>query len=123
MKNGEGRHGGNQGRTDRNEAEQAKQQAGHNTDVDSLTRTRDQDEAEGHTSGKEWAMEEKRNRGIAGSKQNEDLKHNPDIGQSVGTSQGGDVDLIEGENTVEGDIDNNAGRFGQMKKDMGRTNK
>jgi len=53
MKNSQGRHGGNQGRTDRNEAEQAKKNAGLNTDTDSLTRERDQDEAEGHTSGKE----------------------------------------------------------------------
>ncbi len=53
MKTSHGRHGGNQGRTDRNEAEQAKRQGELNTDVDSLTRTRDQDEAEGHTSGKE----------------------------------------------------------------------
>lgn len=68
-------------------------------------------------------MDEKRERGIAGSKQDEDLKRNPGIGQSVGTSQGGDVELVEGENTVEGDTDNNAGRFGQVKKDLGRTNK
>ena len=66
-------------------------------------------------------MNEKRERGIAGTKQDDDLKRNPGIGQSVGTSQG-DVELLEGENTVEGDTDNNAGRFGQVKKDMGRTN-
>ncbi len=53
MKNSDGRHGGNHGRTDTNEAEQAKDKARLNTDVDSLTRSRDQDEAEGHTSGKE----------------------------------------------------------------------
>jgi hypothetical protein len=68
-------------------------------------------------------MDDKRERGIAGSKQDEDLKRNPGIGQGAGTSQGGDTDLIEGENTVEGDVDNNAGRFGQVKTDMGRTNK
>ena len=56
-------------------------------------------------------------------KLDEDLKRNPGIGQSVGTSQGGDPELIEGENTVEGDTDNNAGRFGQVKLDKGRTNK
>jgi hypothetical protein len=61
--------------------------------------------------------------GIAGPKQDEDLKRNPGIGQSAGTSQGGDIDLIEGENTVEGDIDNNADASGAVKKDMGRTNK
>ena len=68
-------------------------------------------------------MDEKRERGIAGPKQDEDLKRNPGIGQGAGTSQGGDTDLIEGENTVEGDIDNNAGKFGQVKTDMGRTDK
>jgi hypothetical protein len=65
----------------------------------------------------------KRERGIAGPKQDEDLKRNPGIGQSIRTSQGGDVELIEGENTVEGDIDNNADASGAVKKDMGRTNK
>lgn len=68
-------------------------------------------------------MDEKRERGIAGIKQDEDLKRNPGIGQSVGTSQGGDIELLEGENSVEGDTDNNAGRLGQVKKDVGRTNK
>jgi hypothetical protein len=68
-------------------------------------------------------MNEKRERGIAGPKQDEDLRRNPGIDQSAGSSQGGDVELIEGENTVEGDTDNNAGRFGQVKKDTGRTNK
>ena len=64
-----------------------------------------------------------REQGIAGAKQDEDLRRNPGIGQGAGTSQGGDTELIEGENTVEGDIDNNAGKFGQVKTDMGRTNK
>ena len=67
-------------------------------------------------------MDKTRERGIAGSKQDEDLTRNPGIGQGAGTSQGGDTDLIEGENSVEGDIENNAGRFGQVKTDMGRTN-
>ncbi|HET9335502.1 MAG TPA: hypothetical protein VFO12_03740 [Sphingomicrobium sp.] len=62
-------------------------------------------------------------KGVAGSKQDEDLRRNPGIGQSIGTSQGGDVELIEGENTVEGDTDNNAGRFGQVKIGRERTNK
>jgi len=64
-----------------------------------------------------------REQGIAGAKQDEDLRRNPGIGQGAGTSQDGDTELIEGENTVEGDIDNNAGKFGQVKTDMGRTNK
>lgn len=53
MKSSEGRHGGNHGRTDRGEAENSKQAASRNTDVDSLRRGREQDKAEGHTSGKE----------------------------------------------------------------------
>jgi hypothetical protein len=68
-------------------------------------------------------MSEVKKEGMAGPKQGEDLKRNPGIGQSIGTSQGGDVGLIEGENTVEGDTDNNGGRFGEVKTDPGRTNK
>lgn len=49
MKNSHGRHGGNQGKTDRHEAEQARRQGL----ADSLSGKRDADEAEGHTSGKE----------------------------------------------------------------------
>ena len=60
---------------------------------------------------------------MANPKLDEDLKRNPGIGQSAGTSQGGDVELIEGENTVEGDIDNNADAAGAVKLDKGRTNK
>ena len=45
------------------------------------------------------------------------------IGQSIGTSQGGDPELIEGENTVEGDTDNNAGPAGEVKIGRERTNK
>ena len=56
-------------------------------------------------------------------KLDEDLRRNPGIGQGAGTSQGGDTDLIEGENTVEGDTDNNAGRIGQVKIGRERTNK
>ena len=37
----------------------------------------------------------------------DDLKDNPGIGSSKGTTMAGeDADLIEGENTVEGDIEN-----------------
>lgn len=54
----------------------------------------------------------------------DDLERNPGIGQSKGTfATGEDPELIEGENTVEGDTGNNAGRFGEVKKDPGRTNK
>ena len=52
MKNSDGRHGGNQGRNDRHEAEQAKA-AVRNTDVDSLRRGRDQEKVEGHTGNRE----------------------------------------------------------------------
>ena len=56
-------------------------------------------------------------------KLDEDLKRNPGIGQGAGTSQsGGDAKPIEGENTVEGDVDNNAGRYGQVKTGRERTN-
>jgi len=68
-------------------------------------------------------MDRKRERGIAGPKQDEDLRRNPGIGQSIGTSQGGDAELLEGENTVEGDIDNNADASGAVKLDPGRSNK
>ena len=60
---------------------------------------------------------------MANPRLDEDLKRNPGIGQSIGTSQGGDPELIEGENTVEGDIDNNADAAGGVKLDKGRTNK
>ena len=55
-------------------------------------------------------------------KLDEDLKRNPGIGQGAGTSQGDEPELIEGENTVEGDNENNAGRFGQVKIGRERTN-
>ncbi len=48
MKRSHGRHGGNQGRNHRNEAEQAKGRGM----ADSLSVARAQDEADGHTSGK-----------------------------------------------------------------------
>ena len=52
MKDSDGRHGGNQGRTDKSEARNERAQAALDTDADSLTRDRDQDETEGHTSGR-----------------------------------------------------------------------
>lgn len=60
---------------------------------------------------------------MANPKLDEDLKRNPGIGQSIGTSQGGDPELIEGENTVEGDVENNAGPAGEVKIGRERTNK
>lgn len=60
---------------------------------------------------------------MSNPKLDEGLKRNPVIGQSIGTSQGGDSELIEGENTVEGDTENNAGPFGEVKVGRERTNK
>lgn len=57
-------------------------------------------------------------------KLDEDLERNPGIGQSKGSfATGVSPDEIEGENTVEGDTENNAGRFGEVKTDPGRTNR
>jgi hypothetical protein len=41
-----------------------------------------------------------------------DLKENPGIGQTAGLSSPEDVELLEGENTLEGDTDNNTNRQG-----------
>lgn len=49
MTSGRGRHDGNQGRTDRHEAGQAKARG----PAESLSGARDRDEAEGHRSGKD----------------------------------------------------------------------
>jgi hypothetical protein len=43
----------------------------------------------------------------------EDLENNPGIGQSKGAyAMGGDLDYAEGENTVEGDTENDANAAG-----------
>ena len=56
-------------------------------------------------------------------KRDEDLKRNPGIGQSKGSFMTGTPpEEVEGENTVEGDNENNAGRFGQVKTGRERTN-
>lgn len=49
MKSSHGRHGGNQGKTDKHEAEQARGRGM----AESMSGARDRDEAEGHTSGKD----------------------------------------------------------------------
>ena len=49
MKSSHGRHGGNQGKTDKHEADQAKARG----TAASQSGARDEDEAEGRTSGKE----------------------------------------------------------------------
>ena len=55
----------------------------------------------------------------------DDRDRNPDIGQSKGSfATGEDPELIEGENTVEGDVENDS-RYGggADPKQLGRTNK
>jgi len=53
-----------------------------------------------------------------------DLDDNPGIGQSKGTfATGKDPDTAEGENTVEGDVENQSGPQGQVSAREGRTNK
>ncbi len=57
-------------------------------------------------------------------KQDEDLRENPGIGQSKGTSiVGRDVPADEGDNTVEGDVENDPGPQGQVSETkLGRGN-
>jgi hypothetical protein len=52
MRTSQGRHGGNQGKTDAGEARNQRAQASLNTDTNSRRTPRDKDEAEGHTSGR-----------------------------------------------------------------------
>ena len=53
----------------------------------------------------------------------DDLARNPGIGQSRGmTAGGGRPEEIEGDNTVEGDIANDAGLGGAISPNRGRTN-
>jgi len=44
----------------------------------------------------------------------DDLERNPGIGQSPGLSSADDFELIEGENTVEGDVENETGPNGEI---------
>ena len=56
----------------------------------------------------------------------DDLDRDPGIGQSKGLfarTDGEDAGLIEGENTVEGDSENDGGTAGGIDPAMGRTNK
>lgn len=66
-------------------------------------------------------------RGRSAEKRPDDLDENPGIGQSKGLfSRAGseEADLIEGENTIEGDVENDAGLGGGVAgKGLGRTNK
>ena len=53
-----------------------------------------------------------------------DLERNPGIGQSKGSFMTGESpEEIEGDNTVEGDIENDATLQGAVTADEGRTNK
>ena len=56
----------------------------------------------------------------------DDIDSNPGIGQSEGLFAGTDSDdagLIEGDNTVEGDVENDGLPAGGVGTDLGRTNK
>lgn len=54
----------------------------------------------------------------------DDLVKNPGIGQSPGLRNGDEFDLIEGENTVEGDTDNDTKPNGGLDPDQrGQTGK
>lgn len=57
-------------------------------------------------------------------KEDEDLIDNPGIGQSKGAfARGGRIEDAEGENTVEGDVENDPGPQGQVNPDrIGRAN-
>jgi hypothetical protein len=59
-----------------------------------------------------------------GSKQDEDLRRNPGIGQSSGAyARGGRLEDAEGDNTVEGDVENDPGSPQGINTDkLGRTN-
>lgn len=53
-----------------------------------------------------------------------DLQRNPGIGKSKGAfATGEDPMEIEGENTVEGDVQNDGRADGSVNPDLGRTNK
>ena len=56
----------------------------------------------------------------------DDHERNPGIASSKGLfarAGGQDEDLIEGDNTFEGDTDNDAGNAGGISREEGRTNK
>lgn len=56
----------------------------------------------------------------------DDLERDPGIGQSKGLfarTSGEDADLIEGDNTIEGDTENDGGNAGGVNMDLGRTNR
>jgi hypothetical protein len=53
----------------------------------------------------------------------DDLERNPGIGQSKGLfarTSSEDMELIEGDNTIEGDTDNDGGSAGGINPELGR---
>ena len=59
-----------------------------------------------------------------GSNLDQDLQDNPGIGQSKGAfATGADLDTAEGENTVEGDVENAVGPNGEVSRRPFRSNK
>jgi hypothetical protein len=64
-------------------------------------------------------------KGKAQTNLDRDLRNNPGIGQSKGAyAMGGDLDYAEGDSTVEGDVENEAGPQGQATEGkLGRTNR
>ena len=65
------------------------------------------------------------NKGKARTNLDRDLRGNPGIGQSKGAyAMGGDLDYAEGDSTVEGDVEKEAGLHGQATEGkIGRTNR
>jgi hypothetical protein len=65
------------------------------------------------------------NKGKAKTNLDRDLRDNPGIGQSKGAyAMGGDLDDADGDSTVEGDVENEAGLHGQATEGkLGRTNR
>jgi hypothetical protein len=56
----------------------------------------------------------------------DDLDRNPGIGESAGLfarTDGRDAELIEGDSTLEGDVENDSGAAGGVSPKLGRTNK
>ena len=70
-------------------------------------------------------MAEKKEMKRSEIKRDQDLRSNPGIGQSKGAyAMGGDLDYAEGENTVEGDVENDPNPAGRVTDNkLGRTNK
>jgi hypothetical protein len=62
---------------------------------------------------------------VEGDKQDEDLRRNPGIGQSSGAfAREGRLEDAEGDNTIEGDVENDPGSQAAINPDkLGRTNK